>query len=207
MTQSFERPSQSAPPKAARTAFALVGVAVSMGALSFAAVPFYDWFCRVTGYGGTTSVAAVAPEVDAILDKVIKIRFDANKDAGLPWQFRPLQVEMDIRIGESGLAFYEAYNPTSEPIAGMATYNVTPDVAGGYFTKVHCFCFDAQVLQPGERVEMPVSFYVDPSIVEDIDGRDVEGITLSYTFHLADLPQVQAALSPVSGAAPAAATN
>ena len=99
---------------------------------------------------------------------------------------------MEIRIGETGLAFYEAYNPTSRPLAGQASYNVAPDVAGGFFTKIHCFCFEMQVLQPGERVEMPVTFYVDPAIVQDVDGMKVEAITLSYTFHPADLPQEQA---------------
>lgn len=190
-----------------RTALVLACIAVMMVGAAFAAVPFYNWFCRVTGYGGTTSVAEVAPAADHVLDKVIKIRFDANVEAGMPWKFKPMQTEMDIRIGESGLAFYEAINLSDKPVAGMASYNVAPDVAGGYFTKVHCFCFDSQVLQPGERVEMPVTFYVDPSIVDDIDGREIEGITLSYTFHLAELPEVQAAVTPTGGAAPTAASN
>lgn len=185
-----------------RTALKLVGVVVTMGALSFAAVPFYDWFCRVTGYGGTVSVAAQAP--DTVLDRTIKIRFDASLEAGMPWKFTPTQREMDIRIGENGLAFYEAYNPTDRVIAGTASYNVAPDVAGYYFTKIHCFCFEQQVLQPGERVSMPVSFYVDPSIMDDIDGREVEAITLSYTFHVTDLPKEQAALAEQGGAGPAA---
>lgn len=185
-----------------RTALKLVGVVVTMGALSYAAVPFYDWFCRVTGYGGTVSVAAQAP--DTVLDRTVKIRFDASLEAGMPWQFKPLQREMDIRIGENGLAFYEAYNPTDRVIAGTASYNVAPDVAGYYFTKIHCFCFEQQVLQPGERVSMPVSFYVDPSIMDDIDGREVEAITLSYTFHVTELPQEQAALAEQGGAASAA---
>lgn len=189
--------------KSARTGLMLAGVAVVMVGASFAAVPFYDWFCRVTGYGGTVSVAA--GDSDAVLDRTIKIRFDASLEAGMPWKFKPMQAEMDVRIGETGLAFYEAYNPTDRVIAGTASYNVAPDVAGGYFTKIHCFCFEQQVLQPGERVEMPVTFYVDPSIMDDVDGRDVEGITLSYTFHVTDLPQTQAALEPTGGTAPAAA--
>lgn len=183
----------------------LAGVGVTMCALSFAAVPFYDWFCRVTGYGGTTSTAVAAP--DQVLDRTIKIRFDASLEAGMPWQFKPMQTEMDIRIGETGLAFYEAYNPTDRTIAGTASYNVAPDVAGGFFTKIHCFCFEQQVLKPGERVEMPVTFYVDPSIMNDVDGRDVEGITLSYTFHVTDLPEEQASLEPTGTQAPPAAAN
>ena len=180
--------------KSAKTALGLVAVAFVMCGLAFAAVPFYDWFCRVTGYGGTVSVASVAP--NEILERKIKIRFDASTEKGMPWEFKPLQREMDIRIGETGLAYYEAYNPTDRVIAGTAAYNVAPDVAGGFFTKIHCFCFDQQVLQPGERVEMPVSFYVDPSIMQDIDGREIRGITLSYTFYETDLPQAQAGLEP-----------
>ncbi|MBE2277388.1 MAG: cytochrome c oxidase assembly protein [Rhodobacteraceae bacterium] len=180
-----------------RTAVILTGVAGLMLGLSFAAVPFYNWFCRVTGYGGEVAVSDTG--ADRILDRRITVRFDASREAGMPWEFRPLQTEMDIRIGETGLAFYEAYNPTDHPVAGQASYNVAPDVAGGYFTKIHCFCFEMQVLQPGERVEMPVTFYVDPAIMDDIDGQNVEAITLSYTFHTAELPMEQAAMAPVAG--------
>lgn len=183
------------------TGLKLAGVAVLMVSLSFAAVPFYDWFCRVTGYAGTTSVAD-GPS-DEILDQTVIIRFDASVEAGMPWQFRPAQRTMEIRIGETGLAFYDAYNPTNRAVAGTASYNVTPDAAGGYFTKIACFCFEMQVLQPGERVQMPVSFYVDPEIVRDAEGRFVKEITLSYTFHQTDLPQTQAADVP----AQAGATN
>jgi cytochrome c oxidase assembly protein subunit 11 len=184
-----------------QTALKLAGVAVLMASLSFAAVPFYDWFCRVTGFAGTTSVAD--GPADEILDQTVIVRFDASVEAGMPWQFRPVQRKMEIRIGETGLAFYEAYNPTDRVIAGTASYNVTPDAAGGYFTKIACFCFEMQVLQPGERVEMPVSFYVDPEMVRDDEGRFVKEITLSYTFHETDLPQEQAANVP----AQAGATN
>lgn len=188
-----------------RLALKLVALVVAMGAASFAAVPFYDWFCRTTGYGGTVSVADALP--DHALEKTIKIRFDASVAPGMPWGFRPMQREMDLPIGEMGLAFYEAYNPTTRPVAGQAAYNVAPEVAGGFFTKIHCFCFDMQVLEPGERVEMPVSFYVDPSIVDDVDGREVEGITLSYTFYEASLPTVQARLEPEAGADGPVAAN
>jgi len=170
-----------------RIALRLVGVVVLMGALSYAAVPFYDWFCRVTGFGGTTSVAATAP--DTVLDRTLRIRFDASLERGMPWQFKPMVNEMEIKIGETGLAFYEAYNPTDKPVAGQASYNVTPYAAGGYFAKIECFCFTEQVLQPGERVQMPVTFFVDPAIVNDREGKYAHTITLSYTFHVLDLPE------------------
>ena len=187
-----------------RTAAGLLAVVVTMASLSFAAVPFYDWFCRVTGYGGTVAVAETG--ADTILDRTMKIRFDASLEAGMQWHFRPEVTEMEIRIGETGLAFYEAYNPTDRVIAGTASYNVSPDSAGGYFTKIDCFCFEMQVLQPGERVMMPVSFYVDPAIVDDPEGQFVKAITLSYTFHETDLPEAQAALDTTT-AAPTAASN
>jgi cytochrome c oxidase assembly protein subunit 11 len=177
-----------------KTAIQLSGVAILMASLSFAAVPFYDWFCRVTGFGGTTMTADQAP--DRILDQTISVRFDASRDADMPWQFKPMQREMSLRIGEVGLAFYEAYNPTDKPIAGTASYNVTPYSAGGYFAKIDCFCFEMQVLQPGERVQMPVTFFVDPEIVTDREGKFVRQITLSYTFHKTDLPEDYAAAEP-----------
>ncbi len=176
-----------------KTAAQLAGVAVVMLSLSFAAVPFYDWFCRVTGYAGTTAVAAEASET--VLDKTITIRFDGSREAGMPWEFKPVVREMELKIGETGLAFYEAYNPTDRVVAGTASYNVTPDQAGGFFTKIDCFCFQQQVLQPGERVQMPVTFYVDPEIVDDREAKYVKHITLSYTFHETELPAEQAALA------------
>ena len=180
-----------------RTAVYLVGVVVTMASLSFAAVPFYDWFCRVTGFGGTTGVAEAAP--DTILDQTVVIKFDASTERGMPWQFRPVQREMTVRIGENALAFYEAYNPSDKPVAGTASYNVTPDAAGGYFQKIACFCFTEQVLQPGERVQMPVSFFVDPAMVTDPEGQFVKEITLSYTFYQQPLPEEQAALEVPAG--------
>lgn len=177
-----------------KTAAQLSFVAVLMVSLSFASVPFYNWFCRVTGFAGTTSVAEQGS--DTILERTMKIRFDASLERGMPWEFKPMQRTMDVRIGETGLAFYEAYNPTDQVVAGTASYNVTPDTAGGYFTKIACFCFTEQVLQPGERVQMPVTFYVDPEIINDREGKYVREITLSYTFHVTDLPvQEQAALA------------
>ncbi|MRU16170.1 cytochrome c oxidase assembly protein [Roseovarius sp. A21] len=170
-----------------KTVVRLLGVVLTMGALAWASIPLYDWFCRVTGFGGETSVATAGS--DEILDETIKVRFDASKERDFPWEFKPLQREVELRIGETGLAFYEAYNPTDEPIAGQASYNVAPFEAGGFFTKIDCFCFSQQVLQPGERVEMPVTFYVDPEIVTDRDAKYTHTITLSYTFYQIDLPE------------------
>jgi cytochrome c oxidase assembly protein subunit 11 len=181
------------------TALMLVGVVLTMASLSFAAVPFYDWFCKVTGFGGTTSVAEAASE--QVLDKTITVRFDASLEAGMPWDFKPEVRQMTLKIGENGLAFFEAHNPTNRPVAGTASYNVFPYSAGGYFTKIACFCFEMQVLQPGETVQMPVSFYVDPAIVDDPEGKYVSEITLSYTFHETELPEEQAALAPVKAGA------
>lgn len=164
-----------------------------MGGLAWASVPFYDWFCRVTGFGGTPSVSEVANE--EILDQTIKVRFDASLERHMPWQFTPTVREMELRIGETGLAFYEAYNPTDKPVAGSASYNVAPYEAGGFFSKIDCFCFEEQVLEPGERVQMPVTFYVDPEIVADRDAKYVHTITLSYTFYQIDLPEGHAALA------------
>ncbi len=167
-----------------------VGVVVVMGAMGWAAVPLYDWFCRVTGYGGTTGTAQL--ESDKVLDRTMTVRFDASKERDMPWEFRPVERTMEVRIGETGLAFYEAHNPTDEPVAGTASYNVAPFDAGRYFMKIDCFCFQMQVLQPGETVQMPVTFYVDPDIVDDIDAHSTRQITLSYTFHNTDLPQEHA---------------
>lgn len=188
-----------------KTGFLLLGVAATMLSLSFAAVPFYDWFCRVTGFGGTTSVAAEGS--DLVLDRTVLVRFDASKEAGMPWDFKPQQHSMRIRIGETGLAFYEAHNPTAETVAGTASYNVTPDSAGGYFTKIDCFCFQMQVLAPGETAIMPVSFYVDPEMVKDREGKFVREITLSYTFHRTEIPAEQAALAPAGEDTASGAVN
>ncbi|WP_187429961.1 Cytochrome c oxidase assembly protein CtaG [Roseobacter fucihabitans] len=176
----------------AKTVAQTVSLVFVMGALAWASVPFYDWFCRVTGFGGVTGVSEVAP--DDVLDQTIKIRFDGSLNSNMAWTFKPVEREMEVRIGETGLAFYEAYNPTNRPIAGSASYNVTPYQAGGFFNKIQCFCFEEQVLQPGERVQMPVTFYVDPEIVDDRDGKYIHTITLSYTFYEIDLPEGYAAV-------------
>lgn len=176
-----------------RTLVRLVGVGVVMGALAWASVPLYDLFCRVTGFGGTPLVADAGS--DTILDQTIVVRFDASLARDMPWTFRPVQRTMTLRLGEMGLAFYEAHNPTDAPIAGAASFNVAPHAAGGYFTKIDCFCFEEQLLQPGETAQMPVTFFVDPAILDDEDGKHVPTITLSYTFHMIDLPEEQAALA------------
>ncbi len=170
------------------TAVKLVGIVVVMASLSFAAVPFYDWFCRVTGYGGQTNTAE-AQASDVILDQTMSVRFDANVERDMPWSFKPMQREMTVRLGETGLAFYEATNLSDKPIAGTASFNVAPYSSGSYFTKIACFCFEMQVLQPGESVQMPVTFYVAPEIIDDAEAKYVNQITLSYTFHKTDLPE------------------
>jgi cytochrome c oxidase assembly protein subunit 11 len=182
-----------------KMALRLLGVAALMAGLSFAAVPFYSWFCKATGFAGTPQKSATASA--EVLDQTITIRFDANTDGAMPWEFKPVERQMTLRIGETGLAFYEAYNPTGETIAGTAAFNVSPDVAGAYFTKIDCFCFTEQVLKPGERVLMPVTFYVDPEITRDVDTSRVRHITLSYTFYQTELPETQASLSPAKMAA------
>ena len=179
--------------KPQKTVMGLTGVVMFMGALGWAAVPMYDWFCRVTGYGGTTQASNTASDV--ILDQTITVRFDASLERGMPWEFKPVEREVEMLIGETGLAFYEAYNPTNRPIAGSASYNVAPYAAGSFFTKIDCFCFEEQVLQPGERVMMPVTFYVDPDIVDDREGQYVQHITLSYTFYEIELTEDVANLS------------
>ena len=163
-----------------RTLLSLVGVIGLMTALAWASVPLYDLFCRVTGFGGTTQVAD--GDSDRILDQTVTVRFDASTAKDMPWIFRPVEPTMTVRIGETNIAFYEAHNPTDKAIAGTATFNVTPLAVGGYFSKIDCFCFTEQVLQPGQSVTMPVTFYVDPEIVDDPEAAKTHTITLSYTF-------------------------
>ena len=163
-----------------RTGLALSLVVVGMVGLSFAAVPLYRLFCQVTGYGGTTQVAEAVPERAG--ERNFTVRFDANVDSRLAWAFAPLQRAVEVRVGEQALIFYKARNLTDKTLFGTATFNVTPLKAGQYFNKVQCFCFTEQRLEPGEEVDMAVSFYVDPAVSEDIDMDEVETITLSYTF-------------------------
>ena len=170
-----------------RTLLGLAGVGLFMVSMSFAAVPLYDLFCRVTGFGGTVQQADKG--ADKVLDREVTVRFMANTDRGMPWEFKPVLNSMKVKVGETGLAFYEATNPTDRPVAGTANFNVTPYSVSGYFTRIDCFCFTEQVLAPGETVQMPVTFFVDPEIVNDDEANLVHTITLSYTFHETDLPE------------------
>lgn len=158
----------------------LGGVACGMVGLSFAAVPLYDLFCSVTGFGGTTQTADAAPA--EVGNRVMAVQFNSDVSNDVPWRFKPSQREVELRVGEVGLAFYTAINESNNTILGSATFNVTPLKAGIYFTKVDCFCFEEQVLRPGESAELPVTFFIDPDIVNDRDMDDVTTITLSYTF-------------------------
>ena len=164
----------------ARVAMGAAFGAVLMVGAAYAAVPLYDLFCRVTGFGGTTQVADAAPGKAS--DRLITVRFDASLNRRLPWKFDAPETAVKLPVGESGLAFYTAENMTDRTITGTATYNVSPDKAGYYFSKVDCFCFTEQVLAPGQAVEMPVSFFIDPEILTDPEMDDVKTITLSYTF-------------------------
>ena len=167
------------------TALMLGGVVVGMGGAAYAAVPAYRLFCQVTGFGGTTRRAHTVPTT--ISDRVIKVQFDANTDPALPWRFRPKQREVALKIGEEGLAFYEAENLSDAPVMGQAGFNVSPAKAGRYFNKIQCFCFNEQVLAAGQRANMPVTFFVDPAMLDDPNMDDVTTITLSYTFFRQDM--------------------
>ncbi len=171
-----------------RTALVLVGLVAGMVGLSFASVPLYRLFCQITGFGGTTRVAEALPEQPG--ERIVTIRFNSDIHPDLPWAFQPAQRAIELRVGESGLAFYKARNLAERATTGVSTFNVTPQKAGPYFNKVQCFCFEEQTLQPGEEMEMGVSFFVDPAIEDDPNLADVRTITLSYTFlrSLDDLP-------------------
>ena len=158
----------------------LGGVACGMVGLSFAAVPLYDLFCSVTGFGSTTQTADAAPA--EVGNRVMAVQFNSDVSNDVPWRFKPSQREVELRVGEVGLAFYTAINESNNTILGSATFNVTPPKAGIYFSKIDCFCFEEQVLRPGESAELPVTFFIDPDIVNDRDMDDVTTITLSYTF-------------------------
>jgi len=164
------------------TALALAGVVAGMTGLAFASVPLYRLFCQVTGYGGTPRVALGEEGAADGGGRWITVELDANVNPALPWRFKPEQRRVRIPLGESALAVYRAENLSDAPVAGTATFNVTPHKAAPYFVKVQCFCFDEQVLEPHRGIDMPVSFYVDPAIADDPDTRDVSTITLSYTF-------------------------
>jgi|TARA_R110000850_G_scaffold245807_2_gene370692 cytochrome c oxidase assembly protein subunit 11 len=179
-----------------RIVIACSAFVLSMVGVSFAAVPLYQLFCQVTGYGGTTQ--RVEQMSETILDRKIKVRFDANVAGGLPWSFKPVDREVELRIGETIQISYTAENKSDQPTYGQATFNVTPMSAGAFFNKIQCFCFTETELKPGETMDMPVVFFVDPAIVDDLDAKDVTTITLSYTFfpHAPEKP-VAAVAEPV----------
>ncbi|MDE3060173.1 MAG: cytochrome c oxidase assembly protein [Pseudomonadota bacterium] len=158
----------------------LAALVLGMLLLAYASVPLYRIFCAATGFGGTPVTASHAP--GRTLDRVITVDFNADTDPALPWQFAPEEKSVRVRVGQQTLAFFNAYNRSDKPITGRAVYNILPLAAGGYFVKIECFCFKEQTLAPGQRVDMPVSFYIDPSIMADPNMNDLKTITLSYTF-------------------------
>jgi len=177
-----------------RVVVSLVLLTGAMAGLSFAAVPLYSMFCVATGYGGATRRAAT--ESHQSVERRITVRFDANTSSELKWDFRPEQREVTLKIGENALAFYRATNKSGSPLTGTATFNVTPEIAGSYFNKVECFCFTEQTLAAGQTADFPVSFFVDPAILNDPDAKNIEEITLSYTFFRVNKGGASAATSP-----------
>ena len=173
-----------------RLAMACLFVVAGMVGAAYASVPLYDLFCRVTGFGGTTNVAQSSSEI--ILSRQMTVRFDANVAGGLPWKFSPVQAAQTLKIGETAQAVYRAENLSDQPIVASSTYNVTPQKSGSFFAKLQCFCFTEQVLAPGEVVEMPVTYFIDPAIAEESNLDDVKTITLSYTFFETEHPSEEA---------------
>jgi cytochrome c oxidase assembly protein subunit 11 len=165
-------------------------VVVLMVGASYAAVPFYNWFCRATGFNGTTQVATAAPS-GAPLERTIAVRFDSNVAGGLPWKFVPEQTEIEVKIGQVVTVFYTVTNLSARTTAGQAAYNVAPLTVGSYFEKLNCFCFTEQTMAPGETREMPVVFYVDPALAADHENDSLNSITLSYTFYPVREPLVK----------------
>jgi cytochrome c oxidase assembly protein subunit 11 len=202
--QHPQHPASSAAPKAVPGLSRDVRVGATCGLLvalmvgaAYAAVPFYDWFCRATGFNGTTQVAKVAPDAPP-LARTVAVRFDSNVSGGLPWKFEPEQTEIKVRVGEVATVYYTVTNHAAASTMGQAAYNVTPLTVGSYFTKINCFCFTEQTLAPGEKREMAVVFYVDPAFAADSENDGVNTITLSYTF----FPVKDAAPKPVAASEP-----
>jgi cytochrome c oxidase assembly protein subunit 11 len=191
-------PKSSAPPprRDLLIAFCCGGLVAIMIGMSFAAVPLYSWFCRTTGYGGTTQVAKSAPRQTS--DRTVTVRFDANVAAGLPWRFEPEQRTIDVKLGQVVTVYYSVTNEAARVTAGQAGYNVSPSTVGIYFEKINCFCFTEQTMKPGERRDMAVVFYVDPKLAEDSEQNHVDLITLSYTFYPVRVPD-QAAANTLPG--------
>jgi cytochrome c oxidase assembly protein subunit 11 len=164
-----------------KVALMCVGGVVAMGCMAYAAVPLYQMFCQVTGLGGTTQKAEKPSDV--MLNRTVTVRFDSNVSPKLGWSFEPVQRTVEAHIGENMLVFYRATNTSDRKVTGTATFNVAPDAAGLFFSKIECFCFKEQTLEPGQSIEMPVSFYVDPALVTDPEASRLKQITLSYTFY------------------------
>ena len=192
-TDRPDAPDKRASRRRTATALILGGVVCGMVGLAFGAVPLYKLFCQVTGFGGTTQVAEEAPVT--IGERVVTVRFNADTARDLPWHFKPEQREIKVRVGEMAMAVYNAVNQSDRALIGTSTFNVTPVKAGAYFNKIECFCFEEQTLAPGERADFPVSFFVDPDIVEDRRLDDVTTITLSYTFFARGEGVTEAALA------------
>lgn len=188
-----------------RTALAALAFALGMLALGYASVPLYRLFCQVTGFGGTTQrVGEAQAAAVRVAAQTISIRFDGNVERGMPWTFGPEQVTQRVRIGQRTMAYFKARNDAKSAVTGIASFNVEPERAGKYFNKIHCFCFDRQTLAAGQVVDMPVQYYVDPAILSDPETRDIEQITLSYTFHVADdQGAAQSAAKPLDRGSPA----
>jgi cytochrome c oxidase assembly protein subunit 11 len=185
-----------------RTAVIAASVAIGMVGLSYAAVPLYRMFCQVTGFGGTTQRADAAPAEAST--KTMVVRFDANTSETLHWAFHPEQQVVTVKIGEQNLAAYKATNLSDKPLTGSAVFNVTPPQAGAYFNKIQCFCFTEQTLQPGQSIDLPVSYFVDPDILNDPDAAGIKEITLSYTFYPVDKAK---SVSEATTAAPGSVAN
>jgi len=192
LTLTHGQPEGSGPKRSNRkVALSALSIALGMLGLGYASVPLYRMFCQVTGFGGTTQVATVAEAQAAearAMGQMISVRFDGNITPGMPWKFYPEQVTQKVKIGERQLAFFVARNESDRPVTGQASFNVEPEQTGKYFNKVQCFCFTEQTLQPGEEVRMPVTYYVDPAMVDDANAKGVEQITLSYTFFKLEEP-------------------
>ena len=183
----------------ARLAWTMVAVVGGMLALSYAAVPLYEAFCKATGFAGTPLVAKEGER--PVINRTVEVRFDSNTDANLPWRFQPVERSVKVHLGEEKLVFFRATNLSQRPIVGTATYNVTPEWTAGWFNKIQCFCFNEQLLQPGQSVDMPVLFFVDADMDKDRRYDDVRTITLSYTFYEAKTERAKTLLggTPANG--------
>lgn len=173
------------------TALWAAGFAAAMVGLAYASVPLYRVFCAATGYAGTTGRAIVLPDATKAIGRTVKVRFDGNTSPGMPWSFRPVAVETTIPIGQRRMAFFRASNISGATTTGRATFNVSPDLAGKYFKKIACFCFTEQTLKAGETVDMPVTYFIDPAILDDPQARKIDEITLSYTFFPIDASKAE----------------